>query len=449
MIPRLHDSGRGVGGLADYTLHDKPSLIEEDGHVKYPTTSARVAWTESLGLPDIDPELMVRCMQGVVADAPILKQRAGVSGRGRKLTTPYGHISLNWGPDENPSKQEMVGTARQALSEIGITRRHYALLIAHTDTDHPHVHVVFCRVSPETGRAAKLSHSGRQLSTWAERWEREHGGIRIENRVTRRLAREHNQRARRKAYNEGREVNDDNLIPEPPMAPARGRSPRGESVQRTPEEKKDLTELYERHRTEKTPPAQRKAERFVLHVEHLETRLDAVDVPIETEPPPRVALPARPRGPEPSLAARDLPVEPPRVAVPVRPERPEPSLAARDLPVEPPRVAVPVRPERPDLPVEPPRVAVPVRPERPERLEKPSPTDRFPPPSADPRHQQDEMLEENRRRREEREERRQAREAEARRQRQEHAEALRAEEARRRMLAGLEKGWGDRTPWRH
>ena len=400
MIPRLHDSGRGVGGLADYTLHDKPSLIEEDGHVKYPTTSARVAWTESLGLPDIDPELMVRCMQGVVADAPILKQRAGVSGRGRKLTTPYGHISLNWGPDENPSKQEMVGTARQALSEIGITRRHYALLIAHTDTDHPHVHVVFCRVSPETGRAAKLSHSGRQLSTWAERWEREHGGIRIENRVTRRLAREHNQRARRKAYNEGREVNDDNLIPEPPMAPARGRSPRGESVQRTPEEKKDLTELYERHRTEKTPPAQRKAERFVLHVEHLETRLDAVDVPIETEPPPRVALPARPRGPEPSLAAPDLPVEPPRVAVPVRPERPE-------------------------------------------RLEKPSPTDRFPPPSADPRHQQDEMLEENRRRREEREERRQAREAEARRQRQEHAEALRAEEARRRMLEGLEKGWGD------
>ena len=82
--------------------------------VEYPVTSERVAW------------------------------RAGVSARGRKLAAPYGHMSLNWGPTEQPTREEMVG-ALEVLSKIGITKN---------DTEHPHVHVVFRRGAPETGKVA-------------------------------------------------------------------------------------------------------------------------------------------------------------------------------------------------------------------------------------------------------------------------------------------------------
>ena len=108
MIFRLH----GVAGLAAYTLHDKPVVV--DGETEYPVTSERVAW------------------------------RAGVSARGRKLAAPYGHMSLNWGPTEQPTREEMVG-ALEVLSKIGITKN---------DTEHPHVHVVFRRGAPETGKVA-------------------------------------------------------------------------------------------------------------------------------------------------------------------------------------------------------------------------------------------------------------------------------------------------------
>ena len=39
-----------------------------------------------------------------------------------------------------------------------------AVMIAHRDTEHPHVHVVVNRVSVEDGRAAKLGNSYLKLS---------------------------------------------------------------------------------------------------------------------------------------------------------------------------------------------------------------------------------------------------------------------------------------------
>ena len=51
-----------------------------------------------------------------------------------------------------------------------------ALIVAHQDTRHPHVHVIANRVDPETGKAAKLDNmdnSELRLSRWAERYDRE------------------------------------------------------------------------------------------------------------------------------------------------------------------------------------------------------------------------------------------------------------------------------------
>ena len=349
MIPRLHSSGRGVAGLAAYTLHDKPVIV--DGETEYAVTSDRVAWTESVGLPGVKPALMVRVMQGIVADAPVLKERAGVSARGRKLAAPYGHMSLNWGPTEQPTKEEMVGAAREALSKIGITKKHYALIVAHDDTEHPHVHVIFCRVDPETGKAAKLSHSGTRLSSWAEQWERKHGKIRIENRVARRKVREHNKCVIEEAERVGRAVDPAMLEKMPPMAPARTRDPHGNSVQRTLAERQDWTNLYTRHRAENTPTAQRKTDRLELAMSHLEERTTTLEneTPMRpvVEPLQPRPMAVRPDGLEPLLRTWEHVLEQPTpVVMPSRPEVAEPVLRTQEHVLEQPTpVVMPSRPE--------------------------------------------------------------------------------------------------------
>ena len=47
-------------------------------------------------------------MQGRVADAPLLKQRAGVSARGRKLRNPYAHFTAAWPPGQAPTRDEQL-----------------------------------------------------------------------------------------------------------------------------------------------------------------------------------------------------------------------------------------------------------------------------------------------------------------------------------------------------
>ena len=92
------------------------------------------------------------------------------------------HYSLSWGKDEKPNLQEMGRAVTESLEKMGLADRQ-AVMIAHRDTEHPHVHVVVNRVSVEDGRAAKLGNSYLKLSRWAERYEREQGRIRCPQRV--------------------------------------------------------------------------------------------------------------------------------------------------------------------------------------------------------------------------------------------------------------------------
>ena len=138
-----------------------------------------VAWTACLGIPTEDTELMVRAMQGLTADAPVLKTRAGISTRGRKLKNPYTPLALSWPEGATaPAKQDMLSAVAGALDSLGLDHRHYAVCAAHSDTNCPHVHVAVSRVDPETGRAVNLAKGAtRRLSRWAEQYERNHGGI--------------------------------------------------------------------------------------------------------------------------------------------------------------------------------------------------------------------------------------------------------------------------------
>ena len=171
MIPKLL-TGRGIAGLVDYVTRDKPTPDDPK-----PTTADRVAHVEALGLPGADPQVMMRCMQGLTADQRAIKQQAGVSTRGRKLREPYCHLMLSCPEGQQPTVEVFRAAVRGALAAIGISERHYGVLTIHQDTDHRHAHAVVSRIDPATGRAAKLTKSQQALSAWAREWEREHGGI--------------------------------------------------------------------------------------------------------------------------------------------------------------------------------------------------------------------------------------------------------------------------------
>ena len=82
-----------------------------------------------------DAQRTMRIMQGVVADASILKRRAGGSSKGRKLRDPYVHHMFSWRPGEHPTMEEKLAAVSEGLKEVGLDDR-IAIAVAHNDTDH-------------------------------------------------------------------------------------------------------------------------------------------------------------------------------------------------------------------------------------------------------------------------------------------------------------------------
>ncbi len=177
MIPKINGLGRSFAGVAAYCLHDAP---EPDD--RRPRTSERVGWADTRNLATFRPERAARLMAATAKAAPDLKRLAGAPRGGRKLAKPVLHYSLSWAQDETPDQQEMSRAVDRSLEALGL-EGHEALIVAHEDTRHPHVHVIANRVDPETGKAATLGNSKLRLSRWAEGYEREQGRIRCERRV--------------------------------------------------------------------------------------------------------------------------------------------------------------------------------------------------------------------------------------------------------------------------
>ena len=177
MVPKINGLGRSFAGVAAYCLHDAPEPDDRS-----PETSERVAWTDTRNLPTIRAERAARLMAATAKAAPDLKRLAGGARGGRKLAKPVLHYSLSWARDETPTRREMSRAVDGSLEALRL-EGHEALIVAHDDTRHPHVHVVANRVDPETGKAAKLGNSKLRLSRWAEGYERDQGRIRCEQRV--------------------------------------------------------------------------------------------------------------------------------------------------------------------------------------------------------------------------------------------------------------------------
>jgi hypothetical protein len=178
MVPRVSKPGRSFKGAAAYYLHDKGAQ-----------TAERVAFTGTFNLPTQDAQRAVAHMVDTAENAAALKMAAGLRATGRKLEKPVYSYSLAWHPDQTPGRDEQIQAVQASLERLGLND-HQAVIVGHTDTQHPHVHVIVNRVHPETGKAANLGRDHVTLSKWAQSYEAERGHIYCRQRTTNNAARE-------------------------------------------------------------------------------------------------------------------------------------------------------------------------------------------------------------------------------------------------------------------
>jgi Relaxase/Mobilisation nuclease domain len=113
--------------------------------------------------------------------APELKRRGGSSPGGNKLKRPVYAISIEWHPDDKPSKKHMRETAHDVLKLLGL-QDHQAVIVEHTDQPHAHIHLCVNLVHPETGLTNTLSKDGYKLDRWCDNYELRMGVIRSPDR---------------------------------------------------------------------------------------------------------------------------------------------------------------------------------------------------------------------------------------------------------------------------
>jgi Relaxase/Mobilisation nuclease domain len=172
MVPRFFPAGKSFRKLAAYLLHDPDKA----------RTDERVHWTHTLNLASDRPASAVDEMLWTVRGADWLKQQNGVRNGGRPLEKPVKHFSLSWHPSEAPTREQMIEAVASFLAHMG-WQDHQALIVNHTDKQHPHVHVMLNAVNPETGRALDSSFEKRRAQEWALEHERKHGLIFCEERL--------------------------------------------------------------------------------------------------------------------------------------------------------------------------------------------------------------------------------------------------------------------------
>lgn len=121
-------SGARFAALARYLLHGRSG-----------TETQRVAWTAGRNLGTDDPVLAAQLMQAV-ADQNV------------RVEAPVYHVTISFDPHDPVTHERMEAVADHLLRNLGLAE-HQALLVAHQDRAHPHVHIMVNRVHPDTGLA--------------------------------------------------------------------------------------------------------------------------------------------------------------------------------------------------------------------------------------------------------------------------------------------------------
>jgi Relaxase/Mobilisation nuclease domain len=132
--------GKSLKGALDYYLHDKGTM----------ETAHRVGFVRMLNLVTKDPNQAWREMMLTAESADQLKVAAGFKPSAKKNEKPVYCFSLNWHPDDHPSKQHMLETALEVVKMLRADQ-HQVVIVEHLDEPHPHVHITINMIHPETG----------------------------------------------------------------------------------------------------------------------------------------------------------------------------------------------------------------------------------------------------------------------------------------------------------
>jgi len=129
------------------------------------TTPGRVEWMEARNLQSRDPDVASRAM-------------AGTAAQSRRCKQPAYHFVLSFDPNDDATGRLDDGKTREIADEtirrMGL-QEHQALIYAHRDKRHRHIHFLVNRVHPETGRAYSRHNDGQRLHGLGRRIARERG----------------------------------------------------------------------------------------------------------------------------------------------------------------------------------------------------------------------------------------------------------------------------------
>ena len=127
----------GFGGRISYARFEKNSVRQRDD------------WTVLRNLDGVDPD------HAQVVMSATAKQN-------RRVKDPCGHMVLSWAHNDPIDDASMVDQTDRAMHDLGLSE-HQAMYVAHNDTDHRHIHVIYNRIHPDTHKAAKDSFSRKRL----------------------------------------------------------------------------------------------------------------------------------------------------------------------------------------------------------------------------------------------------------------------------------------------
>lgn len=162
MRPSIHKRGTSFKAALNYVLHDPQK-----------ETAERVDWAFSVNCGTAEPTDAWRPMYDTWNRRNALKRENGVDLRGRDNKAPVMHYTLSWAPDDKPSKQQMMDAALKTLKALGL-EEHQAVIAAHNDKDHLHVHIIVNTVNPTNGRTAELKYPAYKLQDLAREHDRQH-----------------------------------------------------------------------------------------------------------------------------------------------------------------------------------------------------------------------------------------------------------------------------------
>jgi hypothetical protein len=171
MIVKIGSGGKSFKGLSEYLMHD-PKARSED----------RVDWTHTHNLGHDHVPSAVDEMLWTARNAELLKQEAGIRAGGRVTESSVKEVSLNWSPEDKPTREHMIATSEDFLRHMN-WHEHQTLMVAHNDKPHAHVHLMINVVHPETGLHLDDGFEKRRAQTWALEYEKENDRIYCEQRL--------------------------------------------------------------------------------------------------------------------------------------------------------------------------------------------------------------------------------------------------------------------------